>query len=85
MVQLIVRNIEDEVVAALQKRAAARGRSAEAEHRVILREAVLGGAGFRATVASIPDVGQDEDLQRVADSGRDVALTGARLVDPFGA
>jgi plasmid stability protein len=39
--QLIVRNLEDEVVDALRKRAARHGRSAEAEHRLILREALL--------------------------------------------
>lgn len=37
MGQLIVRNLEDDVLAALKARAAARGRSAEAKHRAILR------------------------------------------------
>lgn len=40
MGQLIVRNLEDEVVATLKTRAAAHGRSAEAEHREILRHAL---------------------------------------------
>lgn len=39
--QLIVRNLEDEIVEALRKRAARHGRSAEAEHRLILRAALL--------------------------------------------
>ena len=39
--QLIVRNIEEEVVEALKLRAARHGRSAEAEHRELLREALL--------------------------------------------
>ena len=36
MAQLTVRNVSDEVVSALKRRAAARGRPAEAEHRDIL-------------------------------------------------
>ena len=37
MAQLIVRNIEEEVVQALKERAVRHRRSAEAEHREILR------------------------------------------------
>jgi plasmid stability protein len=40
MAQLIVRNIDDELVARLKVRAAEHGRSAEAEHREILRQAL---------------------------------------------
>lgn len=40
MAQLIVRNLDDELVARLKRRAAAHGRSAEAEHREILRQAL---------------------------------------------
>lgn len=38
MAQLIVRNIDDELVGLLKRRAAEHGRSAEAEHREILRQ-----------------------------------------------
>lgn len=38
MGQLIVRNLDDRIVAALKHRAAAHGRSAEAEHRAILTD-----------------------------------------------
>ena len=41
MAQLTVRNLEDAVAVALRKRAAANGRSAEAEHRELLRNALL--------------------------------------------
>lgn len=41
MAQLTVRNVDDQVVRALKQRAAARGRSAEAEHREILRGTLL--------------------------------------------
>ena len=40
MAQLIVRNLDEELVFALTLRAAERGRSAEAEHREILRQAL---------------------------------------------
>jgi plasmid stability protein len=43
MAQLTVRNVDDQVVRALKQRAASHGRSAEAEHREILREALLEG------------------------------------------
>jgi plasmid stability protein len=41
MGQLTVRNVDDQVVRALKRRAAGHGRSAEAEHREILRKALL--------------------------------------------
>ena len=41
MAQLTVRNVDDRIVRALKKRAADHGRSAEAELREILREALL--------------------------------------------
>lgn len=40
MAQLIVRNLDEELVARLKRRAAEHGRSAEAEHREILRQAL---------------------------------------------
>lgn len=43
MAQLTVRNVDDAVVAALKERAVASGRSAEAEHRRILEEALRPG------------------------------------------
>ena len=43
MAQLTVRNLAQQVVRSLKRRAAAHGRSAEAEHREILRRALLEG------------------------------------------
>ena len=57
---LNVRNIDDDLVARLKRRAARHGRSAEAEHREILRQALAGdgepsfddlAAEFRAMTA----------------------------------
>jgi antitoxin FitA len=41
MAQLIVRNLDDELVERLKRRATEHGRSAEAEHREILRQALM--------------------------------------------
>jgi len=43
MAQLIVRKLEEEIVARLKRRAAEHGRSAEAEHRLILARALKTG------------------------------------------
>lgn len=77
MGQLIVRNIEDEVVRALKRRAAQHGRSAEEEHREILRRALAPGKKRRSLkdlLLAIPPVGRDEDFERSPDRGRDVRL-----------
>ena len=45
MATLTVRNLEEEIVRRLRIRAAEHGRSAEAEHREILRSALAGNSG----------------------------------------
>ena len=40
MAQLLVRNVSEDVIAALKRRAKANGRSVEAEHRVVLEAAL---------------------------------------------
>ena len=65
MAQLIVRQLDDDLVLALKKRAARSGRSAEAEHRKILREALaseLGRPSFKQFLLEMPGVGQDDDF-----------------------
>jgi plasmid stability protein len=77
MAQLIVRNIEETIVKLLKIRAARHGRSAEAEHREILREALQGAgdsASFEAFLLEMPDVGKDSDFERLRDKGRKVTL-----------
>ncbi len=76
MSQLIVRNIGAEIVRALKSRAARHGRSAEAEHREILRDALqgeLGRGSFKELLLSMPDVGDDDDFLVARDLPRDVA------------
>lgn len=74
MSQLIVRNVAEDIVRALKRRAARHGRSAESEHREILREALRGDAdraSFKAVLASMPDVGEDADFVMTRDMPRD--------------
>ena len=50
---------------ALKQRAARHGRSAEAEHREILRAALtqeVESGSFKALLAAMPDVGVDDDF-----------------------
>ena len=75
MTRLLVRDLEPEVVQALKRRAAKHGQSAEAEHREILRQALLGPKkkSFAQVLAGMPNVGLDSDFDRTDDSeGNDV-------------
>ncbi len=69
MANLLVRDLDPKVVSALKRRAAKHGRSAEAEHREILRQALLGPSkkSFAEALAAIPNVGRDEDFERIDD------------------
>jgi antitoxin FitA len=77
MAQLIVRNLAPEVVAELRKQAARNGRSAEAEHREILRAALARG-GKRRTLKQLlggmPSAGRDDDFARVPQRPRRVRV-----------
>ena len=77
MGQLIVRNLDDELVRALRVRAAQRRRSAEAEHREILREALAPrrkGKTLKDLLLTMPTVGEDADFTRPRDLGRRTKL-----------
>jgi plasmid stability protein len=64
---LIVRNVEAEVVQLLKERAARNGRSAEAEHREILKAALSQPRkrSFNEVLLSMPNVGEDADFERL--------------------
>ncbi len=66
MAQLIVRNLTDELFLALKRRAARGNRSAEEEHREILRAALQGTRrkSFAQLLVAMPNVGKDEDFAR---------------------
>ena len=75
--QLIVRNLEEEVVRELRLRAARHGRSAEAEHREILRQALLPERprkSIKEYLLEMPPVGEDADFERLPDLPREVDL-----------
>jgi antitoxin FitA len=66
MAQLMVRNLPEELVVALKRRAAKRNRSAEQEHREILKAALRGPRrkALAEVLADMPNVGEDEDFVR---------------------
>lgn len=75
MAQLIVRNVEEELVKELKLRAARSGRSAEEEHRQILREALRperSRSSFKELLSQMPDVGDDSDFERTPGRGREI-------------
>ncbi len=61
---LVVRNVDEDVALALKQLAASHGRSAEAEHREILRSALLRPQrrSFAEVLAGMPNVGEDADF-----------------------
>ncbi|HVT60123.1 MAG TPA: DNA-binding protein [Thermoanaerobaculia bacterium] len=75
--QLVVRNLEETVIRELKLRAARHGRSAEAEHREILRQALLPvkrRQPLKRLLLAMPPVGEDADFERLPDRGRTVDL-----------
>ena len=69
MATLTVRNLDDDLVRQLRIRAAEHGRSAEAEHREILRAVLTGAAAQLPTRAQV--------AERLADFRRRVAGRGS--------
>jgi antitoxin FitA len=63
---LVVRDLDERIVAALKARAARHKRSAEAEHRALLEQALMRPRRktFAQMLASMPDVGVDADFER---------------------
>jgi len=66
MAQLVVRNLDEDLVQRLKKRAASLNHSAEEEHRRILQAALAGPKrkSFAEALAAIPNVGEDADFSR---------------------
>lgn len=62
---LVVRNVEVEIVQSLKEQAARNGRSAEAEHRAILKAALTQPRrrSFNELLLSMPNVGEDSDFE----------------------
>lgn len=71
MANLIVRNIDEKIVEALKAQAGKNGLSAEAKHRRILESVLLKPKkkSFAEALKSIPNVGNDDDFERLEDSG----------------
>ena len=71
--QLIVRNLDVDLVRRLMRRAAVHGRSAEEEHRRLLRQ-VLRPEGLGEALLAMPNVGDDADFERQGDLPRELDL-----------
>jgi antitoxin FitA len=74
MAQLLVRNLEDELVRHLKKRAGEHGVSVEEEHRRILREVLLTDTKAKAKsfwqmLSEMPDAGGEELFEREQNLG----------------
>ena len=71
MSSLIVRGVDETVIKALKSRAARNGRSAEAEHRALLADALLQPRRrpLAEVLAAMPDVGDDADFARTRENG----------------
>jgi antitoxin FitA len=61
---LVVRNVDEDIALALKQLAASHGRSAEAEHREILKSALQRPKrrSFVDVLSSMPNVGEDADF-----------------------
>lgn len=61
---LVVRNVDEDIALALKQLAATHGRSAEAEHREILKSALQRPKrrSFVDVLSSMPNVGKDADF-----------------------
>jgi plasmid stability protein len=67
MANLVVRNIDEQIVRALKEKAGRLGHSAEAEHRLILAQALLKPKKktFAEVLSAMPNVGKDSDFERL--------------------
>jgi antitoxin FitA len=77
MAQLLVRNLDEDIVVRLRLQAAKNGRSAEEEHREILRAALLPARkypSFKEHLLALPEGLTDADLARQKDLPRKVDL-----------
>ena len=63
---LVVRNVDEDIALALKQLAAAHGRSAEAEHREILKMVLQRPKRrtFVDVLKSMPNAGEDSDFDR---------------------
>jgi plasmid stability protein len=76
MGQLLVRKVDDAIIEALKREAVKNGRSAEAEHREILRRQLLPAPrrSLKAYLLAMPDLGEDKDFELRRTRARRVRL-----------
>jgi antitoxin FitA len=77
MAQLPVRDLDNEIVRALKKKAAEEGISVEEAHRRLLRAALLAPEpkkSFKEFLLEMPEGGEDSVFERHTTEHRDVSL-----------
>ena len=77
MPQLHVRDVPDEVVSELKRRATTHGRSAEAEHRQILLDVLHPTFSKKRLLEALQGLPFDQagfDMERSSDAGREVEV-----------
>ncbi|HVR01645.1 MAG TPA: DNA-binding protein [Polyangia bacterium] len=76
MGQLLVRKVDEAIIEALKREAVKNGRSAEAEHREILRRQLLPTSrrSLKAYLLAMPDLGEDRDFELRRPRARRVRL-----------
>jgi plasmid stability protein len=76
MAELTLHDVEEELVEELKSRAARNGRSAEEEHRQILRSALEPRKeprlSFHEHLSRMPGGGEDSDFERIGGSEREI-------------
>lgn len=74
MARLTIGNLPEELIQALKQLAARHKRTAEEEHREILRAALAGPrrVHLASVLAAIPHAGRDEDFARTQSDSRPV-------------
>lgn len=77
MANLIIQNIDDAIIKALEERANRHGVSIEVEHCKILEQVLLSPSrkSFAEVLSLIPNVGKDADFERIQDSKDDDVFT----------
>ncbi len=80
MAQLLVRDLEPEVVAALKDQAARHGRSVEAEHRAILRQVLFPTKSLMQHLREMPPGLDDADFEHPVEDQAQAAEREAALL-----
>jgi plasmid stability protein len=82
MSNLLVRGVDTQIIQALKEQAVRHHRSAEAEHRAILEQALrkTRRKSFAQVLTTLPNVGLDEDFVRIEDTATRMYLLDTNVI-----